>query len=124
MTDITSAAAGEKPRLEDATTVEEFQARRDAELDRINAAYRSGRARTRLIGFIVAMIPYGYIGHLFFQASGWAKAGMLALGLAYMYVAVRIANRYDGTTRRRELARLSKRWQARAAADEVPRTAP
>jgi hypothetical protein len=122
MPNATSASEGGQLRPEDATTLEEFQARRDAELDRISAAYRSGRGRARLALVIAGMIPCGALWYWFWSYSGPARWGILALALAYNYVLVRFANRFDGTRRRRELSRLTSRWQARAEADEAART--
>jgi hypothetical protein len=124
MAGVTSASEDGRLRPEDATTLEEFQARRDAELDRIGAAYRSGRGRVRLALVIAGMVPCGFLWYWFWQSSGAPKFGILALALAYNYLLVRVANRFDGTRRRRELQRLSKRWQARAEAGQVPRATP
>jgi hypothetical protein len=124
MANVTSGPRGENPRPEDATTLEEFQARYDAEMARIGTVYGSRRQRIRLAGAIVALIPCGLLWAWFWQYSGGARWGILALALAYTYVVVRVANRFDGTTRRRELDRLSEQWQARAKADQVPRPAP
>lgn len=122
MANVTSASEGGQLRPEDATTLTEFQARRDAELDRISAAYRSGRGRARLALVIVGMIPCGALWYWFWTYSGPARWGILALALACNYVVVRFASRFDGTRRRRELYRLTSRWQARAEADEAART--
>jgi hypothetical protein len=122
MANVTSAPEGGPLRPEDATTLTEFQARRDAELDRISAAYRSGRGRARLALVIAGMIPCGALWYWFWTYPGPARWGILALALAYNYVLVRFANRFDGTRRRRELYRLTSRWQARAEADEAART--
>jgi hypothetical protein len=124
MADVTSGSQGENLRPEDATTLEEFQARHDAEMARIGVEYGSRRQRIRLAGVIVGLIPCGFLRYWFWQSSGGAKFGILALALAYNYVVVRAANRFDGTARRRELHRLSKQWQARAKADKVPRLTP
>ena len=101
-------------RPEDAATLAEFQARRDAELDRIRATWRSGHGRTLLAGVIAGMIPCGSLWYWFWQSSGMAKFGILALALAYNYALMRVTNRFDGTRRRRELDRLSAQWRARA----------
>jgi hypothetical protein len=123
MASVTSASEGGQLRPEDATTLTEFQARRDAELDRISAANRSGRGRARLALIIAGMIPCGVLWYLFWSYSGPARWGMLALALVYNYVLVRFANHFNGTRRRRELYRLTGRWQDRAAAGEAARTA-
>jgi len=122
MAELTNASEGGSLRPEDAATLTEFQARRDAELDRISAAHRSGRGRARLALVIVGMIPCGVLWYWFWTYPGLARWGVLALAVAYNYVLVRIANQFDGTRRRRELYRLTNRWQARAEADEAART--
>jgi hypothetical protein len=122
MANATSAAEGGQLRPEDATTLTEFQARRDAELDRISAAYRSGSGRVRLALVIAGMIPCGVLWYWFWSYSSPARWGILALALTYNYVLVRIANQFNGTRRRRALYRLTNRWQARAEADEAAPT--
>lgn len=122
MANATSASEGGQLRPEDATTLTEFQAHRDAELDRISAANRSGRGRGRLALVIAGMIPCGALWYWFWSYSGPARWGILVLALVYNYVLVRLANQFNGTRRRRELYRLTSRWQERAAADEAART--
>ena len=115
---------GKPPRPEDATTLAEFQARRDAELDRIREKRRSGQGRALVAGVIAGMIPISSLWYWFWQSSGLAKLGILALALACNYVLVRVARHCDGTRRRRELERLTRRWQERAGAAGASQPAP
>jgi hypothetical protein len=114
MTNITNGQPGAQQRPEDATTLAEFQARRDAELARIREARRSKTVLIRLAWVIAAAIPIGGLWAWFWESSGTARWGTLALAVACNFVVVFIANRIDGTRRRRELTRLSRQWQARA----------
>jgi len=114
MADVTNGPLGVSSRPEDAMTLEEFQARRDAELERIRAVRRSPGQRAKFAGVIAGWIPCAFLWYWFWQSSGIPKFVILALAVAYNIVVVRIANRVDGTKRRRELRLLSAQWQARA----------
>jgi hypothetical protein len=125
MTDVTSAAAGRKLRPEDATTLEEFQARRDAELARIGAPGASWtHAFTIMLTIAVAAIDVFY-WHRFSQASGGERWHVLALALLFLCATVSVGGKVllSGPKRRRgELERLSAQWQERADRGEVART--
>jgi hypothetical protein len=114
MTAMTNGHPGAEPRPEDATTLEEFQARRDAELERIRETRRSRKGRIRLAWVVVGALPTAFLWYEFWNSSGATRWGFLAAALATNYAVVVVANRIDGTKRRRELTRLSKQWQARA----------
>jgi hypothetical protein len=114
MTNITNGQPDPELRPEDATTLAEFQARHDAELARIREARRSKTVLIRLVWVFLGAVPIAFLWYWFWQSSGTGKWGILALAVACQFVVVAIANRIDGTKRRRELTRLSKQWKARA----------
>jgi hypothetical protein len=114
MTSVVNGHEGDLSHPEDATTLEEFQARRDAELTRTRAVRRSWRHRAQYAGVIAGLMSCGALWYWFWQSSGIPRFAILALALAYNYVLVRITNHVTGTKRRRELDRLTAQWQARA----------
>jgi hypothetical protein len=124
MTDITSDRPGGPQRPEDATTLEEFQARRDAELERIRAARRTRAGKFKYGAAITLQLPSAALWYWVFTSSGEARFGILALALACNAAVWQIVSRVDGTRRRRALNRLSKQWQTRATVAEVPPATP
>jgi hypothetical protein len=128
MADVTSGAQGERLRPEDATTLEEFQARRDAELARLGAASAYWKQGARIaVTVAVAAIDVFY-WHRFSQATGTEWWHMLALALLFLCATITSASKIkldilNGSKRRRgELQRLTAQWQERADRGEVART--
>lgn len=128
MANATGASQGARLRPEDATTLEEFQARREAELARISApgAYWMQVFRVALaIGAAGIDAFYWYRAS---QASGEEVWHVLALALLFACSTISAASSIKpdvltGSKRRRaELNRLSAQWQARAEAGEVALT--
>jgi hypothetical protein len=114
MADVTTGPQGVSLRPEDATTLEEFQARRDGELARIRAVRRSRRNQAQYAGVIAGFMLGGASWYWFWHSSGiLLRLAIVALILGYNYVLGRIANRVTWSKRRRELDRLSVQWQAR-----------
>jgi hypothetical protein len=117
-------------RPEDAITLEEFQARYDAELARISGpgAYQDQAVTLGLaIAFAGADAFYCYRASEASGAATWGLAAAALLFTAFAVAAVAMikvdvltGSRYR--KRRAELARLRTQWQARAEAGEVPRT--
>jgi len=128
MADVTTTAKGGKLRPEDATTLEEFQARRDAELARLGARSAYGKQVFRIVLAIVAAVVDAFYWHRFSHASGTERWHVLALALLFLCSTVSAASSVkpdilNGSKRRRgELYRLGAQWQARADRGEVART--
>ena len=117
-----------KLRPEDATTLEEFQARRNAELARISVPGAYWKQVFRIVLALVAAAIDAFYWHRFSQASGGERWHVLALALLFACSTVSAASSVkpdilNGSKRRRaELDRLSAQWEARAEAGEVART--
>jgi hypothetical protein len=128
MADVTSGRQGDALRPEDATTLEEFHARRDAELARIGAvsAYWKQGARIALAVAVAAIDAFYW--YRFSQASGTERWHVLALALLFLCATVSVTSRIrpdvlSGSKRRRaELERLAAQWQERADRGEVALT--
>lgn len=120
MANATSASKGEKLRPEDATTLEEFQDRRNAELARLGAAITYWIQGIRIaLAITVAGIDVFY-WHRVSQASGTERWHVLALALLFLAATMSVTSKIkpdilNGSKRRRaELDRLSAQWQDRA----------
>jgi hypothetical protein len=130
MANVTSASQGTMLRPEDATTLEEFQARRDAELARITAPGAYWKQVFRIALAIAAAGIDAFYWYRVSQASGEEVWHVLALALLFACSTVSAASCVKpgvltGSKRRRgELDRLGAQWRARAEADEAARTAP
>jgi hypothetical protein len=128
MADVTSGAQGGKLRPEDATTLEEFQARRDAELARLGAASAYWKQGARIAVTVAGAALDGFYWHQFSQATGAHWWHMLVDSLLFLCLTITAASRIrpdilNGSKRRRgELQRLSAQWQERADRGEVART--
>lgn len=117
-------------RPEDATSLEEFQARRVVEQAQIRASNSSWKGIGRIL--LSSLIASGAI--LFWAAMALAKANagkwvLLVLAIAFTLLFLRMFGRIElrgvrGSKRYMQLDRLSKDWQARAARGEIPQTAP
>jgi hypothetical protein len=117
MTDVTK---GGTPRPEDATTLEEFQGLRDAELGRLSAASAYWKQGARIAVTVALAGVDAFYWHRVTQASGAERWHVLALALFLLCATVSSAARIkpdvlNGSQRRRaELDRLAARWQAGA----------
>jgi len=116
-------------RPEEATSLEEFQARRIVEQAQIRALNSSWKDIGRIIlsGF-VALAAILFWGGMAF-AKGGGKWPLLILALAFTLLFIRIFGRVElrgarGTKRYLQLDRLSKDWQARARRGEIPQANP
>jgi hypothetical protein len=123
MTEVTSASPGAELLPEDATTLEEFQVRRDAELAQLGGAgSRWGDGWRAALIVVVAGID-AVCWYRVTQATG---IGWHVLGHSLVFLGVlarastRLAQRIMGRAeRRRELERLGAEWQAKADRSEM-----
>ena len=128
MPDVTRPATGGPCRPEGATTLEEFQARRDAELARISAVSAYWKQGARIALAVAVATIDAFYWHRFSQATGTERWHVLALALLFLTATVSVTSRIRpdvlrGSKRRRaELERLGAQWQARADRGEVART--
>ena len=116
-------------RPEDATSLEEFQARRVAELAQIRAMHSSWKSIGRIIlsGFLALAAILFWVGVA--GGTGAARWVLLVLAVACTVLLVRIFGKIElrgvrGSRRYLQLDRLSKEWQARAARGEIPQSTP
>jgi hypothetical protein len=116
-------------RPEDATSLEEFQARRIVEQAQIRALNSSWKdiGRILLSGFIAFAAIFCWAGVAI--AHDWTRWFFLVLALIFTLLFLRIFGRIElrgvrGSKRYMQLDRLSKEWQARAARGEIPQTTP
>jgi hypothetical protein len=112
-------------RPEDATSLEEFQARRIVEQAQIRGMHGSWKE----IGRIILSGALGFAAIFFWGSMAFAKDGgkwiLLVPAIACTLLFVRIFGRIElrgvrGSKRYIQLDRLSKEWQARAARGEIP----
>jgi hypothetical protein len=116
-------------RPEDATSFQEFQARRVVEQAQIRALNSSWKGIGRII--LSGVIAFGAI--LFWGGMAFAKGDgkwiLLVLALVCTVLFIRIFGRIElrgarGSKRYMQLNRLSKEWQAKASRGEIPATTP
>ena len=116
-------------RPEDATSFQEFQARRVVEQAQIRALNSSWKGIGRIL--LASVIGFGAI--VFWGAmavgSGPGKWVLLILAIACTVLFLRIFGRIEfrgvrGSKRYMQLDRLSKEWQAKASRGEIPATTP
>ena len=114
---------------EEATSLEEFQARRIAEQLQI----RGMNSSNKRLGLILLSSLLAFLAVFCWiavaQSPGGARWVFLVFALGFSYGFVRIFGRIElrgvrGSKRYMELTRLSKEWQARARRGEVPETSP
>lgn len=116
-------------RPEDATSLDEFQARRIVEQAQIRGMHGSWKEIGRIflssaIGFIDIFLWYAMD-----KQSGPGRWAWLVLALLFAALFLRIFGRIElrgvrGSKRYMQLDRLSKDWQARARRGEIPETRP
>jgi hypothetical protein len=116
-------------RPEDATSLEEFQARRMAEQADIRALNSSWKDIGRIIlsGFL-AFAAFACWGGMAL-GTGSGKWVLLVLAIVCTVLFFRIFGRIElrglrGSKRYMQLDRLSKEWQVRATRGEVPQITP
>jgi hypothetical protein len=116
-------------RPEDATSLEEFQARRIAEqmqLRAINSSWKDiGRILLSSLMAFAAIFCWAGVATIH-DAARWF---FLVLALIFTVLVVRIFGRIElrgvrGSKRYMQLNQLSKQWQARARRGEIPETTP
>ncbi len=124
MAEATGVRTDEQLRPEDATTLEEFMARRNGELARLTgAAANRGDVWRAILVFAVSFIDVYYWDRLG-RVTGTERWHRLALALLFLCAWVsaistfarRITARRE---RRRELERLRLQWQAKADLGEA-----
>lgn len=116
-------------RPEDATSLEEFQARRAAEQAQIrgmNSSWKRLGAIT-LGGVVCFAAIFCWVG--VGTGHGGARWFFLGLAIAFTLWFLRIFGRFElrgvrGSKRYLQLDGLSKDWQARASSGEIPETRP
>jgi hypothetical protein len=124
MTEVTGVRPGGQFRPEDATTMEEFMARRDAELARLDGTAAHWGDAWRATVLLVVSGGCAFFWFRFSQTTGSTRwhdfrgallfmSFVLASGSA---LATRLAGRSE---RRRELKRLTTQWQARVGQGET-----
>jgi len=116
-------------RPEDATSLEEFQARRVVEQARIRGMNGSWKRigailLSSLVGF-VAIVCWGSMA----ESHDGVRWFFLVLALIFTLGFLRIFGKIElrgvrGSKRYLQLNRLSKEWQARAQRGEIPAAAP
>lgn len=116
-------------RPEDATSFQEFQARRAVEQAQIRALNSSWKSIGRII--LSGVIAFGAIFFWAGTALGKGDVRWILLVPALLCTAafIRIFGRIElrgarGSKRYLQLNRLSKEWQARASRGEIPATTP
>jgi|SRR5450756_588966 len=116
-------------RPEDATSLEEFQARRMAEQADIRALNSSWKDIGWIIlsGFIAFAAIFCWAGVAI--SPDWTRWFFLVVALIFTLLFLRIFGRIEfrgarGTKRYLQLDRLSKDWQARAGRGEIPQANP
>jgi hypothetical protein len=116
-------------RPEDASSLEEFQARRTVEQAQIRALNSSWKDIGRiLLSSLLLCGAFLFCGALAF-AKGDGKWVLLVPAVICTVLCVRIFGRIErrgvrGSKRYMQLDRLSKEWQARASRGEIPASAP
>jgi hypothetical protein len=119
MANATSASQGTKLRPEDATTLEEFQARRDAELARISAPGAYWKQVFRIVLAVVCAGIDAFYWYRVSQVSGEEVWHVLALALLFACSTISAASSvtpdilHGSKGRRAELDRLGAQWQER-----------
>jgi hypothetical protein len=116
-------------RPEDATSLEEFQARRIVEQAQIRGMNSSWKriGAINLSGVVCVAAIFCWVGvGTSHNGSRWF---FLVLALAFTLWFVRVLGRIElrgarGSKRYMQLDRLSKDWQARARNGEIPETGP
>ena len=116
-------------RPEDATSLEEFQARRlaeQADIRGLNSSWKGiGKILLSSVIGIAAIFCWAGVA----KGEGFARWFFLVLALVFTLLFLRIFGRIElrgarGSKRYMQLDRLSKDWQARAARGEIPQTTP
>ena len=116
-------------RPEDATSFQEFQARRVVEQARIRALNSSWKDIGRiLLSSVLACGAFLFWGALAL-AKGDGRWILLVPALVCTVLCVRIFGRIEirgvrGSKRYTQLNRLSRQWQAKASRGEIPATTP
>lgn len=116
-------------RPEDATSLEEFQARRAAEVRQLRESSMSWKVISRpymagVLGFIDIFLWY-----LVARSSGAGRWIAVIFALCVAWLALRFLIRSPGrglpeTDRERELNGLAEEWQVKADRGEIPQAAP
>jgi hypothetical protein len=117
-------------RPEDATSLQEFQARRIVEQAQIRALNSSWKGIGRiLLSGVIAFAAILFWGGMAFAKGGGGKWILLVLAIIctmlFLWIFGGIERRgVRGSKRYMQLNRMSKEWQARARSGEIPETRP
>lgn len=116
-------------RPEDATSLEEFQARRMAEQADIRALNSSWKDIGLILLTSVIVIIDIFFWYAMARQSGPGRWAWLVLALLFVGLFLRVFGRIElrgarGSKRYMQLDRLSKDWQAKARRGEIPETSP
>jgi hypothetical protein len=116
-------------RPEDATSLEEFQARRMAEQAQLRALNSSWKDIGRIfLSSLIVLIDI-FLWYAMAKQAGPGRWAWLVFALLFVGLFIRIFGRIElrgarGTKRYLQLDRLSKDWQARASRGEIPEATP
>ena len=117
-------------RPEEATSLDEFQARRIAEQAQIRGMNSSWkRIAAILLSSLIGSAAIVCWGSAFIGGFHGVSWFFLVLAIGFTFWFLRMFGRIElrgvrGSKRYMQLDRLSKDWQARAARGEIPRTKP
>lgn len=114
-------------RPEDATSLEEFQARRIVEQAQRRGMHSSWKEIGRIILSGVIVLIDIFFWDAMVKQSGAGRWAWLVLALLFAGLFLRIFGRVElrgvrGSKRYMQLDRLSTEWQARAGRGEIPET--
>lgn len=117
-------------RPEDATSLEEFQARRlmeQVQIRGLNGSWK--RIGLIVLSGVIAFVDIFCWAGVADTHAGSARWVFLVLGLIFAGLFLRIFGRIElqgvrGSKRYMQLTKLSKEWQAKARTGEIPETTP
>jgi hypothetical protein len=116
-------------RPEDATSLEEFQARKVVEQAQIRGMNSSWKTIGKIMLSSLIVIIDIFFWFTFDRETGVAKWVLLVFALLFLGLFLRIFGKIElrgagGSKRYIQLNRLDKEWQAKAERGEIPRTTP
>jgi hypothetical protein len=116
-------------RPEDATSLEEFQARRMVEQAQIRALNSSWKDIGRILLSSLIVIIDIFFWYAMVKQAGPGRWVWLVLALLFAFLFLRIFGKVElrgvrGSKRYMQLDRLSKEWQAKAGRGEIPQSTP
>jgi small-conductance mechanosensitive channel len=116
-------------RPEDATSMEEFEARCSVDQARSRAANSSWGAIGRILLSSLLTIVDIFFWFVFATTHSAGRWVWLVIALAFALIPLRLMGKVvgrgtHGSKRYMELSRLRKQWQEKAARGEIPQTTP